>query len=171
MMTPYFEKRKEHLIEKAKSLQIVEEESYGTHRTVVDLNYPFPQIRWEVDSRTFFCCCGKYTDRCFPCVHMFKVLQQLQMPIENYVHKCYFVQTIKDALKDMNQPVPLSFLEEDHDIQPPPSHPRNGKNTRYLFSFERNSHALKRNYNFLWDMRYSQKKELWKKPSNHLKGA
>ena len=37
--------------------------------------------------------------------------------------------------------------------------------------FERNSHALKRNYNFLWDMRYSQKKELWKKPSNHHKGA
>ena len=39
------------------------------------------------------------------------------------------------------------------------------------FVFERNSHALKRNYNFLWDMRYSQKKELWKKLSNHHKGA
>ena len=53
-MTPYFLKRKSHLLKKSKRLIILEKDKYATHRTIVDLKHQNPQIRWEVDIRDFY---------------------------------------------------------------------------------------------------------------------
>lgn len=139
-MTPYYLKRKEHLIEKAKHLQIVNEESYETYRTIIDNDFPYSQVRWEVDSRSYYCCCGKYNDRSFPCAHMVKALQSMNKNIDLYVHKCYFSNSIQNALKSINLPVPLTMLNYDHSIKPPNAQPRNCKATRHKYGFEKNIH-------------------------------
>ena len=86
-MTPYFLKRKSHLLEKVKPLIILDTDKYETHRTIVDLKSQNPQIRWELDTRNFNCCCGKYTDRCYPCAHIVKALQELNKSIESCIHR------------------------------------------------------------------------------------
>ena len=136
-MTPYFLKRRQHLLQKVQRMLILDEDKYSTHRTIIDTKYTNPSIRWEVDTRVFHCCCGKYEDRCFPCAHVLKALQDMDQPIDNYIHQSYYTATIRNALKNVNKPVPLTFLEEDPIIRAPPSHSRNSKVSRYLFGFEK----------------------------------
>lgn len=66
-ITPYYSKRLSHLLTKAERLIIVEDESFGTSRTIIDPKYPIDGVRWEVNTRDYHCECGKYTDRGFPC--------------------------------------------------------------------------------------------------------
>lgn len=136
-MTPYYLKRKSHLEEKAQRLQIIHSESVGTSRTVIDPKYPIEGIRWEVNTRTYYCDCGKYTDRGFPCAHMVKAFQDLNEPYEKCVHECYHTSTIKKALKNLHTPVSLAFLEKDQTLKRPPSHIRTSRTKRYLFGFEK----------------------------------
>ena len=136
-MTPYYSKRLSHLLTKAERLIIVEDESFGTSRTIIDPKYPIDGVRWEVNTRDYHCECGKYTDRGFPCAHMIKAFQDLNQPFEQCVHESYFTSTIQSALKDLNSPVPLSSLEIDETLHCPPSHSRPCKVKRYLFSFEK----------------------------------
>ena len=136
-MTPYYTKRKEHVETKAQHLQIIEEESYQTSRTIIDPHYPFPEIRWEVNTRDYHCPCGKYQDRGFPCAHMIKAFQDLNQSFEQCVHECYFTATIKNALKDIHSPVSLDILEKDENLHSLPAHVRTCKTKRYLFGFEK----------------------------------
>ncbi|KAK8891633.1 hypothetical protein M9Y10_028852 [Tritrichomonas musculus] len=54
-MTPYYIKRKQHIEIKAQRLQIIEEETYGTSTTVIDPRFPYPEIRWEINTRDYRC--------------------------------------------------------------------------------------------------------------------
>lgn len=136
-MTPYYTKRKKHVEIKAQRMQIIEEESYQTSRTIIDPQYPFPEIRWEVNTRDYRCPCGKYQDRGFPCAHMIKAFQDLNQSFDHCVHECYFTATIKKALKDIHSPVSLDILEKDENLHSLPAHVRACKTKRYLFSFEK----------------------------------
>lgn len=136
-MTPYCMKRKEHLETKAQRLEIVEEESYSTSMIIVDPQHPHPEIRWEINTRDYWCPCGKYTDRGFTRAHMVKAFQYLNDPYEQCVHACYFSSTIKESIKDINSPVSLDFVEKDENLHSLHAHSRECRTKRYLFGFER----------------------------------
>ena len=136
-MTPYYLKRKKHIEEKAKRMEVDPNSRIGTSRIIYDSSCTNHLISWEVNTNVYHCDCGKYTDRGFPCAHMAKAFKDLNLPYERCVHECYYTSTIREALKDLNVPVKLCNLQTDETLHAPKEHVKFCRTNRYLFSFER----------------------------------